>query len=400
MYKIIKTDIEYEKALKDVEALIDLDPAPGTDEGDRLELLTLLIANYEEEHFPLELPDPIEAIKFRMEQQELSQRDLIPYIGSRSKVSEVLSGKRLLSLSMIRALNKELSIPAEVLLREPGATIPAEVSDLDWCRFPIKEMVKRNWFQNFSGTPSEALDRAEELLRDFLRPAGLDSLTSQALYRQNVRMGSKMDNYTLLAWRARVLRLALDKSLSISYKPGTICPDFLRELVKLSYFDEGPKLAREFFKKNGFHMIIVPHLSRTHLDGAAMSLQNGTPVVALTLRYDRIDNFWFCLCHELAHIALHFGQFDCFIDDLDASGNELENQADEMARDALIPRDAWEKAPHNHTEHNIRSFADKLRIHPAIVAGRIRWEKNSYRILSRMVGHKGIRKMFPEEMAM
>ncbi len=75
MYKLIKTDNEYEKALKDVEALIDLNPAPGTDEGDLLEHLTLLISNYEEDHFPLELPDPIDAIKFRMEQQELSQRE-------------------------------------------------------------------------------------------------------------------------------------------------------------------------------------------------------------------------------------------------------------------------------------------------------------------------------------
>jgi HTH-type transcriptional regulator/antitoxin HigA len=118
MYKVIKTAAEYAQALKEAETLIELDPESGTEDGDRLELLTLLISNYEESHFPLPLPDPIEAIKFRMKQQGLAPKDLIPYIGSRSKVSEVLNGKRPLSLKMLRALQRGLRIPAEVLLQE------------------------------------------------------------------------------------------------------------------------------------------------------------------------------------------------------------------------------------------------------------------------------------------
>ncbi len=118
MNRIIKTDAEYEEALAMAEKLVDIDPAPGTDEGDRLELLTLLIKHYEDEHYPMEAPDPIEAIRFRMEQQGLIQKDLVPYIGTKSKVSEVLSRKRPLTITMIRALNKALNIPAEILLRE------------------------------------------------------------------------------------------------------------------------------------------------------------------------------------------------------------------------------------------------------------------------------------------
>lgn len=117
---IIKTDEQYEEALAVVEELMDLNPEPGTWEADKLELLILLISNYEKEHFPMEMPDPIEAIKFRMEQQQLSQKDLIPFIGSRSRVSEVLNRKRPLTLKMIRHLYKGLGIPAEVLIREPG----------------------------------------------------------------------------------------------------------------------------------------------------------------------------------------------------------------------------------------------------------------------------------------
>lgn len=118
MIKIIKTDTDYEKALSKAEKLIDLDPAPGTEAGDQLELLTLTIKHYEDENFPMEIPDPVDAIRFRMEQQGLLQKDLIPYIGSKSKVSEVLAGKRPLTLKMIRALNKALNIPAEILLQE------------------------------------------------------------------------------------------------------------------------------------------------------------------------------------------------------------------------------------------------------------------------------------------
>lgn len=118
MIKIIKSDADYEKALSAAEKLMDLDPAPGTETGDQLELLTLIIKHYEDEHFPMEIPDPVDAIRFRMEQQGLLQKDLIPYIGSKSKVSEVLAGKRPLTLKMIRALNKALNIPAEILLQE------------------------------------------------------------------------------------------------------------------------------------------------------------------------------------------------------------------------------------------------------------------------------------------
>ncbi|UCH93919.1 MAG: transcriptional regulator [Candidatus Aminicenantes bacterium] len=120
MMGIIKTDEQYEEALALVEELMDLNPEPGTGDADKLELLILLISNYEKEHFPMKMPDPIEAIKFRMEQQQLSQKDLIPFIGSRSRVSEVLNRKRPLTLKMIRHLYKGLGIPAEVLIQEPG----------------------------------------------------------------------------------------------------------------------------------------------------------------------------------------------------------------------------------------------------------------------------------------
>ena len=116
--KTIKTSDEYKKALEEAERLIAVDPDPDTEMAERLSILVLLIEKYESDRFRIEKPDPVEAIKFRMDEQGLKQRHLIPFIGSKSKVSEVLAGKRSLTVNMIRALNKGLGIPAEVLLRD------------------------------------------------------------------------------------------------------------------------------------------------------------------------------------------------------------------------------------------------------------------------------------------
>ena len=110
MVSVIKNDTEYRDALEQIEILIDSNVQDDSAKADELEVLALLVENYESSAFHRSLPSPIEAIKFRMEQQNLSQRDLVPYMGSRSKVSEVLSGKRPLTLSMIRALHANLGI--------------------------------------------------------------------------------------------------------------------------------------------------------------------------------------------------------------------------------------------------------------------------------------------------
>lgn len=115
--KVIKTEAEYKAALKRIDEIFDA--KPGTSNGDELELLTVLVDVYEKSAYPIELPDPVAAIEFRMEQQGLKPRDLVPYIGSASKVSEVLSGRRGLSLRMIRNLADGLGIPARALLQKP-----------------------------------------------------------------------------------------------------------------------------------------------------------------------------------------------------------------------------------------------------------------------------------------
>lgn len=396
MIKVIKDQESYESALIEIEKLIDLDPQPGTPEIDRLELLALLVEAYEAKSFPATVPTPIEAIRFRMEQQNLSQRDLVPYIGSRSKVSEILSGKRPLSLSMIRALHKGLGIPAKALLGDNDAS-EFEDTGIEWDRFPLKEMISRSWIKaNFS----EVKDRAEEILRRFFAPLG-SPMEVTALYMRtdSVRSARSMDKYALAVWKARVVMLALNDLPSVEYKPNTVTPEFLGEVARLSWSETGPLLAREFLRKHGIPLIIEPHLPHTHLDAAAIMRLPDRPIIGLSIRHDRLDNFWFCLMHELAHIALHYGQgITEFYDDLDIkhSDDPREREADALAGEALIPEAEWKRSPASvlRSPEAAQDLADKLRIHTAIVAGRMRHEYKSYQVLNNLVGHGRVRQLF------
>ncbi|MBC7486679.1 MAG: helix-turn-helix domain-containing protein [Cytophagaceae bacterium] len=116
--KILKTKKEYEEAIREVQLLLASSPKKKSPAADTLELLLLLVTKYEEEHFPIDAPDPIEAIKFRMEQLNLKPKDLEPMIGNKSMVSRILNRKRQLTIDMIRRLQDQLNIQGEVLLKE------------------------------------------------------------------------------------------------------------------------------------------------------------------------------------------------------------------------------------------------------------------------------------------
>jgi HTH-type transcriptional regulator/antitoxin HigA len=121
----IHTNADYKAALREVSAYFDHEPEPGTPDGDRLEVLLTLVEAYEAKAFPIDLPDPVEAIKFRMEQLGLTAKDLEPMIGRRNRVYEVLNRTRPLTLPMIRKLHEQLGIPAESLIRPTTTALAA-----------------------------------------------------------------------------------------------------------------------------------------------------------------------------------------------------------------------------------------------------------------------------------
>ena len=129
--RIIKTQQQHRDAIAEVERLAVEDPPMGTSDGDRLELLAKLVEDYEKQRFAFARPDPLSAIRFRMEEQGLRQKDLAPILGGKNRVSEVLSGKRALTLGMVRSLSESLYIPEELLVREPPAPYCRDRSEDD-----------------------------------------------------------------------------------------------------------------------------------------------------------------------------------------------------------------------------------------------------------------------------
>lgn len=400
----IHSDTDYDAALARVEALMDLDRTQSQD--DELDILATLIEVFEGRQFPMDQPDPIEAIKFRMEQMDMNQSDLAPIFGSRSKASEVLSGKRSLTLKMIRALNEHLGIPADVLIRD-GNGLPNTLDEIDIEQFPVAQMAKLGWIEK----SADIKDRAEEIVQRLVACVGGQQALPQALFRQGggARANAKTDVHALQAWCLHILCKARNAGLEGVFQPGTITLNFLREIACLSEFDEGPKLAKEKLAKHGIALVVASHLPKTYLDGAALWTVDGVPVVGMTIRYDRLDNFWFCLLHELAHLGQHFtnGNSEVFIDDLQLRernherDDEREREADEWAQEALVPSDLWLDHPvrSRPSVQNVLSLSRQAKVHPAIIAGRIRHEMKNYRLLSQFVGAKQVGPFFMEDVA-
>ena len=403
--RVIKTTSAYRSYLAEVERLVQLDPQADTPEGERLELLALLVEQFEQRRFSFEKPDPVEAILFRMNEQGLRQADLVPYFGSRSRVSEVLARKRPLTVQMIREVADGLGIPADVLVGSAAPTGSSDVEPeraLDWDKFPVKEMDRHGYFTGIQATGHRSLS---DLARDFYTTIFGNAESSPLLARRGLRGDAVTikSRYGVMAWKARVLHLAREirKERNIPpYRVESLDNAFLDQVSKLSWHQNGIRMACELIEGIGVPVVIEPRLAGTHLDGAAILDIDGSPVIGLTLRMDRIDHFWFTLLHELAHVMKHLSSpGDAFLDRLEdhEATETLELEANKIARDALIPRAAWRRsevavAP---TRQRIISLARDLSVHPAIVAGRVRRETGNYRIFTDLVGFHDVRRHFP-----
>jgi len=381
--KPIRNDQDYEEALLLLEALVAKDPEPESEDGDKLSILSTLVEEYEATRYPETLPSPIDAIKFRMEQANLKPADLVPYIGSRSKVSEVLGGKRPLSLEMIRALDAGLGIPAKVLIQKPAASGDFH----SWGEALVREMDKRGYFthERYDGKNKESV--LTQFFKSNLSTAQL------AWKRTSPRLSVRTDNNALLAWAEHIKHKAASITAPQTYKDGTINLALMQEVIRLSSKDEGPLLVQDFLKKHGIILVVANHLPKTRVDGVAILENKDKPVIGLSLRFDRVDNFWFTLLHELAHIALHLNDASetIIFDELeDAQGIEIsekEAEADSMAQESIIPASKWEISPAKITPSVMAAedLADELGISAAVVAGYVRHKNQNYFYLRKLV---------------
>jgi len=387
--KIIKNEQELMQAKA---ALIELQEIleKNQEQLDRMELLSHLVEQYENlEACEIIMPDPIDAIEFRLEQRGMKRKDLKTYIGSPSKVSEVMNHRIPLSLQMIRALHEGLNIPAEVLLQDSSKTLsnsPYLPKD-----FPFAEMLRRGYLE-FSGTLAQAKEIGEELLTQFFSQMPTFALTTR--FRQS--NAQPTDEYAVKAWQCHVIHKAQEEKLP-AYHEEKIEAVFFKDIASLSQYQYGPQTAGEKLRNAGIHLVYAPHLPKTHIDGASFLLPDGHPVIAMTLRYDRLDNFWFTLLHELHHVKndLPNNRNNAFLDDTEAphesSADEIEQAADFAAENALIPQSFWnsKKAQsllQTTSSSIVKNFAAENGISPAVLAGRIRWETKRYYLFQDIIG--------------
>lgn len=395
--KFIKTESDYKEALDLIRVLLSHDPDPSSDEGEQLSLLSTLVQDYESRSLPESLPNPIDAIKFRMEQSDLKPVDLIPYIGSRGRVSEILTGKRQLTLDMVRALEVGLGIPAKVLIRKPEMESNSEYQG--WDNRLVAEMESRGYF----GSRSLKKHSKLELLKDFFSSISAQPQMAMMLRKSNYRSSPLTDKRALIAWSNRVIQKAKKIRVTKKYKDGSINLNFMQEFVKLSSQENGVILAQKHLKDIGIILVIEPHFSKTYLDGAAILVNKENPVIGLTLRHDRLDNFWFTLMHELAHISLHYNQdISLFYDELETASaglDEKEQEADELAEESLLPKAKWEVSPARLIPSSMaaNSLAKELGVHVAIIAGQIRHKGNKYIYLNKIISEAKVRSYFADE---
>jgi HTH-type transcriptional regulator/antitoxin HigA len=337
--------------------------------------------------------------------QGLSQRHLAQMLGVKEQQVQRYESEEYASASLRRlsqvanALHLNISEVAEFKPQTPTRSTPHS-QEIGWELFPVKEMYRRGWFKEigFVGSMAAAMAERVNLAKAYVQKAM--PRRQPAFLRHRARFGSDMDQYALWAWQCRVLLLARSEHLEGTYSRESLTDDWLRELAQESRFSDGPRRAKRMLNEAGIPLVIEPHLSQTYLDGAAFLLPNGSPVIGMTLRYDRLDNFWFVLFHELVHVVKHLrqGALEDIFDDLEADPDDLERETDSLAGAILLPEHEWEVALARYvrTEESVKSFAKDQRIHPAIVAGRIRQEAENYAILTSLVGAGEARTQFPE----
>lgn len=330
----------------------------------------------------------------------MSQKDLGDFLGVAEQQIQRYEADRYRAASLDRLT--EVADALGVRIAERGQLVGSSKLDtVDpsvWQAFPLAEMYKRGWFEDFPGTLRQARKAASDLIPSFLQGAH-SQFVPMALHRKSVRSSGQVHEAAIAAWEARVRTLADRNPPEQSFDRDRLTADWVRGLVALSLDDSGPRLAADYLRAAGISLVIERHLPGTLLDGAALASANRHAIVAMTLRHDRLDNFWFTLLHEIGHLKLHIrlGEFSAIFDDNDApASDQVEQDADHFAQEALIPEANWNLAVSRFTrnEKAVLTDAKRFGVAPAVIAGRVRRDAGDYTLLRTMVGSGEVRRQF------
>ncbi|WP_339950034.1 XRE family transcriptional regulator [uncultured Albimonas sp.] len=332
----------------------------------------------------------------------LSQTDLAERLGMKAQQIQRYEASDYSGASLARLIDvcEALNVHTIGLFETDDASKGAvfswsHIDDVVWKQFPAREMAKRGWFD----VPRKS--DVHQLARDyFMRAAGPQF--ASAYHRKKMHGGSVPNEYALLAWQARILERARN-IVETRDPPDFVADDrWIADLVALTRHKDGPKRAQTLLLSKGIILVTEKHLSGTYLDGGAMLDRDGRPVIGLTLRFDRLDNFWFVLLHELGHVFLHLMdglRYDFFDEEETAGDDKIEREADAFALNSLVPEAKWDECLSRFalSEEAVRIDAKNLGIDPSIIAGRIRKERGDYTILGRLIGQDQVASQFEDD---
>lgn len=346
--------------------------------------------------------DPGTALVVARIARGMSQASLAEQLGLREQQIQRYEAERYRSIGMGNYRKIASALGVEILAQlKTGPQVqfagPPQKPELDeqTVRRVLVHADKHHWFEDAPNAKNDA-DRLLNYIGDSNAKLG-----SPTLLRTGTLTSDLSQDLLMIAWRARVVARAEKAISAVDARFDLLDISWLSELSRLSRETNGPRKAVDMLREQGIVLIVEPQISGLRLDGVAL-LIGGVPVVGMTIRNDRIDNFWFTLLHELAHIFLHhrMGLSVGFYDDLDAvSADEIETEADEFASSALIPTEVWRVSAARIARDPtpVEKFAEQLGIHPAIVFGRIRMERNNYKIFVDRIGSGSVRSQFVDQ---
>lgn len=339
--------------------------------------------------------------------QNWRQKDLARKLGLQEQAIQRWESDRYRNINLANYMKVAKALSVDFSAQFRSSEVSQWLAPPDLKHAEVQKVLKHarahRWFD---GQDSDEEDSDEEnsqkrLIRYVTEHIGRYGTPS--LLRTGINIKDHSEDWVLLSWKAHVTRRAesIIKRERLSYRPLDV--SWLKQLVNLSARDDGPLQAQALLKEHGIVLIVERNIPGMEVDGAAFLVES-IPVIGLTLRRDALDNFWFTLMHEVAHVVLHYrtGLASGFFDDVEnAETDEFEHEANKFASDLLIPEEVWSRSPARiaKTSPPIENLAAQLNIASAILYGRIRFERKNYTIFSNKIGRNTIRKLFLEEVA-
>lgn len=325
-------------------------------------------------------------------QKELARRLFIP-----EQQVQRYEAERYRSISLGNLIRIARTLGVRLIADLPTSSREQWLPTYEMSQAEAKKVLKHaraeGWLEKADQSDESGLSQLKRTVAEHVADHGTPSLL-----RTGLNVEDHSGDWLLLAWKAQVTRRAQAEiqRKKPKYRPLNVA--WVMELARLSAQENGPLLAQKLLEENGVILIIERQITGMNVDGAAF-LVDDTPVIGMTLRHDREDNFWFTLMHELGHVILHYrtGLSSGFFDNTEEfSLDDLEAQADKFASNVLVPEELWVRSPARiaKSPDPVEKLASQLGISAAVVFGRLRMERKDYKIFSNKLGSGKVRKQF------